>query len=298
MRTSPKTPVRNSKPEPLAAELEARVSRFNLPERREVRRLVRSSPRIADLAAVFPGAIYAIASRRGPAASRLHALSLVEQGAPLKAVARALDLPLWLKRLPPEAFAGRLGALPVSETFTRRVATRIPPSAHETAAWLETVAFATEACSEDFALWLAEQQLFDLGVNFLRPQLVTIRGVAIPWPFGGKQRQIMVDLNTRMLQAKGLAPADVVSTINLQNLILPSGTAKIGQFEYYVNMNAAPRTVAELADLPMADERCGWAPDVLAEVDAALCRALAASPDDPELEALVSAHQRSCPSGR
>ncbi|MEQ1711353.1 MAG: hypothetical protein ABL908_08120 [Hyphomicrobium sp.] len=166
MRTSPKTPVRNSEPnrardtEPLSAELEALVSRFNLPERREVRRLVRSSGRVADLAAVFPGAIYAIASRRGPAASRLHALSLVEQGAPLKAVARALDLPLWLKRLPPEAFAGRLGALPVSETFTRRVATRIPPSANETAAWLETVAFATEACSEDFALWLAEQQLY------------------------------------------------------------------------------------------------------------------------------------------
>jgi len=98
---------------------------------------------------------------------------------------------------------------------------------------------------------LAEQQLFDLGVNFLRPQLVTIPGVAIPYPFGGKQRQVMVDLNTRMLQAKGLAPADVLNTINLQNLILPSGTAKIGQFEYYVNLNASPRTVPELADLPI-----------------------------------------------
>ena len=98
---------------------------------------------------------------------------------------------------------------------------------------------------------LAEQQLFDLGVNFLRPQLVTIPGVAIPWPFGGKQRQVMVDLNTRMLQAKGLAPADVLNTMNLQNLILPSGTAKIGQFEYYVNLNASPRTVPELADLPI-----------------------------------------------
>src|SRR5512144_1750247 len=98
---------------------------------------------------------------------------------------------------------------------------------------------------------LAEQQLFDVGVNFLRPQLVTIPGVAIPWPFGGKQRQVMVDLNTRMLQAKGLAPADVLNTINLQNLILPSGTAKIGQFEYYVNLNASPRTVPELADLPI-----------------------------------------------
>ena len=98
---------------------------------------------------------------------------------------------------------------------------------------------------------LAEQQLFDLGVNFLRPQLVTIRGVAIPFPFGGKQRQVMVDLNPRMLQAKGLSPADVLDTLNLQNLVLPSGAAKIGQFEYDVTLNAAPRTVAELADIPL-----------------------------------------------
>jgi CzcA family heavy metal efflux pump len=98
---------------------------------------------------------------------------------------------------------------------------------------------------------LAEQQLFDLGVNFLRPQLVTIPGVAIPWPYGGKQRQIMVDLNTRQLQAKGLAPGDVLDTLNLQNLILPSGTAKIGPVEYDVTLNAAPRTVPELADLPV-----------------------------------------------
>jgi multidrug efflux pump subunit AcrB len=73
---------------------------------------------------------------------------------------------------------------------------------------------------------LAEQQLFDLGVNFLRPQLVTIPGVAIPYPFGGKQRQIMIDLDTRMLQAKGLAPNDVLNTLNLQNLVLPSGTGQ------------------------------------------------------------------------
>lgn len=166
MRTTSKTPLRTSEPvrsrdaEPLSAEFEVYVSRFNLPERREVRRLVRSSNRLADLAKVFPGAIYAIASRRGPAASRLHALSLVEQGAPLKSVARALELPIWLKRLPPEAFSGRLGPLPVSETFTRRVVARIPHSARETAAWLETVGFATEACGEDFALWLGEQQLY------------------------------------------------------------------------------------------------------------------------------------------
>jgi multidrug efflux pump subunit AcrB len=98
---------------------------------------------------------------------------------------------------------------------------------------------------------LAEQQLFDLGVNFLRPQLVTIPGVAIPYPFGGKQRQVMIDLDTRMLQAKGLAPNDVLNTLTLQNLVLPSGTAKIGLLEYDVSLNAAPRTVPELGDLPI-----------------------------------------------
>jgi len=98
---------------------------------------------------------------------------------------------------------------------------------------------------------LAEQQLFDLGVNFLRPQLVTIPGVAIPYPYGGKQRQVMVDLDTRMLQAKGLAPSDVLNALALQSLVLPSGTAKIGQFEYDVSLNAAPRTVPELGDLPI-----------------------------------------------
>ena len=68
---------------------------------------------------------------------------------------------------------------------------------------------------------LSEQQLFDLGVNFLRTQLVTVQGASIPYPYGGKQRQIMVDLDPRALQAKGLSPADVVNAISLQNLILP-----------------------------------------------------------------------------
>src|SRR5262252_1614448 len=85
----------------------------------------------------------------------------------------------------------------------------------------------------------------------LRPQLVTIPGVAIPYPYGGKQRQVMVDLDTRMLQAKGLAPNDVLNALALQSLVLPSGTAKIGQFEYDVSLNAAPRTVPELGDLPI-----------------------------------------------
>jgi multidrug efflux pump subunit AcrB len=98
---------------------------------------------------------------------------------------------------------------------------------------------------------LSEQQLGDIGLNFLRTGLVTIPGVAIPYPYGGKQRQVQVDLDTAALQSKGLSPLDVVNTISVQNLILPAGTAKIGPFEYEVDMNGAPATVNELNNLPI-----------------------------------------------
>jgi multidrug efflux pump subunit AcrB len=98
---------------------------------------------------------------------------------------------------------------------------------------------------------LNEQQLFDMGVNFIRTGLITVPGVAMPYPYGGKQRQIQIDLNTAQLQAKGLSPSDVVNTINNQNLILPGGTAKIGSFEYQVDMNGAPVTVQDLNNLPI-----------------------------------------------
>ena len=98
---------------------------------------------------------------------------------------------------------------------------------------------------------LSEQLLFDLGVNFMRPQLATVSGAALPWPYGGKQPQIQVDLDPEALQAKHLAPADVVNAISNQNLIMPSGTSKIGTFEYDVDLNASPQTVEELNDLPI-----------------------------------------------
>ena len=98
---------------------------------------------------------------------------------------------------------------------------------------------------------LSESELNDAGLNFLRTQLVTVPGASIPYPFGGKQRQVMVDLDQRLLQSKGLSPADIVTALGQQNIVLPSGTAKIGQFEYDVAMNASPRTVAELNDLPV-----------------------------------------------
>lgn len=144
----------------LPSDIEDFASRFAASERRNIRKLVRSTPRLAELALVFPGAAYALATARGPLAARKRAVVLVEEGAPLRSVARALDLPLWLRRLPPEAFLGPLPALPASEAFARRIANRLPVSIGESAFWLASVAFAARACHEDFALWLAEQPLY------------------------------------------------------------------------------------------------------------------------------------------
>lgn len=98
---------------------------------------------------------------------------------------------------------------------------------------------------------LSEAELNDYAQNFIRPDLVIVRGAELPYPFGGKQRQVNVSLNTALLQAKGLSPADVVNAIGTQNVILPSGTAKIGQFEYDVTLNSTPLTIPELNDLPI-----------------------------------------------
>ena len=88
---------------------------------------------------------------------------------------------------------------------------------------------------------LTEQQLFDTGTSFIRPGLVTVHGAVLPNAYGGKQRQIEVDLNTQELQAKGLSASDVVNAVSSQNLILPAGTAKIGPYEYQVDMNESPQ---------------------------------------------------------
>jgi CzcA family heavy metal efflux pump len=98
---------------------------------------------------------------------------------------------------------------------------------------------------------LPEQQLFDLSVNFIRPELTTVPGAAIPFPYGGKQRLVAVDLDTTALQAKGLTPVDVVNAVNAQNLILPSGVAKMGSLQYAVGMNGSTDTVADLNNLPV-----------------------------------------------
>jgi multidrug efflux pump subunit AcrB len=99
---------------------------------------------------------------------------------------------------------------------------------------------------------LSEQRLNDYGLNFIRTQLITIPGTAVPYPYGGKQRQVQVDLNPAALESKGLSALDVVNAITVQNLILPTGTSKIGAKEYDVDIpNAAPQTIAELNRIPI-----------------------------------------------
>jgi CzcA family heavy metal efflux pump len=98
---------------------------------------------------------------------------------------------------------------------------------------------------------LSEQQLFDFGNNFIRTQLATVQGAALPFPYGGKQRTIAVDIDSAALQSKGLSPVDIVNAVNAQNLILPTGTVKLGSLEYLVEMNGSPLTVDGLNDLPI-----------------------------------------------
>ena len=98
---------------------------------------------------------------------------------------------------------------------------------------------------------LNEQQVFDLGSNTIRTQLATVEGAQTPFPYGGKQRQIQVDINLPELEAKGLSPADVVNAVAAQNLIVPSGTMKLDRFEYAIETNSAPSIVNQLNDLPI-----------------------------------------------
>src|SRR3954471_9669936 len=98
---------------------------------------------------------------------------------------------------------------------------------------------------------LSEQQLFDYGINFIRAEIATIPGAQIPFPYGGKQRQIMVDIDPQRLHALGLSPRDVQNALAVQNVILPSGTAKLGTNEYPIIVTASPETLVELGGLPI-----------------------------------------------
>src|SRR5438477_4427309 len=98
---------------------------------------------------------------------------------------------------------------------------------------------------------LSEQEIFDLGNSFIRTPLGTVQGASVSYPFGGKQRQVMVDLNPDDLYAKQVSPIDVSNALNLQNLILPAGTAKLAQTEYQVRVNSSPVLLDDLNNLPI-----------------------------------------------
>jgi len=98
---------------------------------------------------------------------------------------------------------------------------------------------------------LSEQELFDYGANLVRTQMSTVPGTSVPWPYGGKQRQVSVNVDIPALQSKGLSPVDVINAIGLQNLVLPSGTAKLGPTEYNVEMNGSPNTIEEINNIPV-----------------------------------------------
>ncbi|MGB7836644.1 MAG: efflux RND transporter permease subunit, partial [Terrimicrobiaceae bacterium] len=100
---------------------------------------------------------------------------------------------------------------------------------------------------------LSEQQLYDLGLNFIRTQLATVQGAQVPLPYGGKARQIMVDLDPQKLQANGLSASDVSNAINAQNVIVPAGTQKLGEREYNVRLNSSPQVLDMLNDLPIKE---------------------------------------------
>src|SRR6202030_207340 len=98
---------------------------------------------------------------------------------------------------------------------------------------------------------LSEQQMFDYGNNFIRTQIATVPGASMPFPYGGKSRVVSVDIDSSAMQAKGLSAVDIVNAVNAQNLILPTGTAKLGTLEYNVEMTGSPKTIEELNDLPV-----------------------------------------------
>ena len=147
---------------------------------------------------------------------------------------------------------------------------------------------------------LSEQQLNDLGQNFMRPQLVTIPGAVVPWPFGGKQRQVMVDLNPGLLQSKGLSPQDVLNSFGNENLVLPSGTAKIDEFEYDVRVEFKPENgcgverPSHQASRPFdgLSSRCGECPRRVRAADKHRARRWASRSADQHHESGQRLHDR------
>lgn len=157
-------PADDTPPAPLSPAAQARrraalVRCFTPDSVAGIRALLRQDERFAELAIVFPGLLYALASGHGSAEARAAAARAVASGAPLKDAAAALGVPMWLRRLPPNAFQGPLDAIPTSETFARRIANQLPRPGDDSGFWLSAVTFAAGTCGEDFAVWLAQQPI-------------------------------------------------------------------------------------------------------------------------------------------
>jgi hypothetical protein len=171
------------------------TARYPARWRRQVSRLCVGSPRMAEMAAVFPGLVVAIASRRGPARARTDAKRMIEDGTSLKVVAKTLDMPMWARRLPPEAFAEIPDHMPDGDGFSRRIAGRVPRAPSASAYWLEVVAFAAKSSGDNFAVWLAGQPVFqnrgDVEPSFgvlaayawfsHQPATLGHRYIVVPW---------------------------------------------------------------------------------------------------------------------
>lgn len=143
----------------LPAEVKRQILRFATAARPHIRKVVRTKPRTAELAQVFPGLLYALAMELCSPEQRELALQRIAEGAPLRAVAAAAGVPMWLRRLPPEAFSNDLAGLPSAEGFARKIAARLPVRAADASDWLETVRLAARAADEEFALWVARHRI-------------------------------------------------------------------------------------------------------------------------------------------
>ncbi|MGI9423254.1 MAG: PcfJ domain-containing protein [Hyphomicrobiaceae bacterium] len=156
--------------------IEKQIKRYAKGYQRRLRKLVKTSSRLGDLLYSFPAAAFAVVSGYGDHNRRGEAVGLVKDGADLRTVAKALELPTWTRRLPPEAFSEPLGNLPDSEAFNRKIANFIPKDPVATAMWLNWLQAARAGCHEDFALWLARQDIYS---SDLPPGVVGLGGAPI-----------------------------------------------------------------------------------------------------------------------
>ncbi len=150
-----------------AGSLEAQIRRFEQSYRKRLRRIAGLSPRLADLVFSFPACAFALVSDYGTSSERAEAIRLVKAGASLKAVAEALGLAYWTRKLPPETFIQPLGKLPDGPEFSRRVAGLVPEDAANVGIWLSAVCLAAEACDEEFAVWVAGKKAFAASGGYL-----------------------------------------------------------------------------------------------------------------------------------